>query len=416
MPECGVTSIYYDTEDAYRSGKYRRLIHQGGQWSGKTVNILVFLAMIACEQNGEFIITVTSESFPHLKKGALRDFERFVYPSFKSKIKSYHKTDHVVTFNSGAKIEFATYENEQAARGAKRNILFINEANSFDYMIFFQLDSRADFTIIDYNPTARFWSHDILEPEHDTLKIISDHRCNHFLTEERHRLVESIKDPELWRVYARGKTGNIMGVIFPEWTMIPDDDYPLEGDFFWGEDFGYTVDPTAIVKCCRKGKNIYLHQVAYQSGKIPAQRQRELLRENGYDSEQSDYCEHDEDMIRQLQLLGVTAVAARKPPGSIKAGIDKIKEYNIYFTQSSSAIIMEKSRYVWMVDKETGKLINKPIDKWNHMMDAVRYAIYTHFFRDEEEQESQQLPEDPEEEPNILEEKDPEEEIYETID
>lgn len=381
-------SIFYPT---YYS-KARRIVHQGGQWSGKTVNVVIVLAKHAQENTskqlgyGDEVITITSQSLPHLRSGALRDFERFVYPAFKPFIKQYNKTDHTFYFKNGAIIEFKSYEDEIKASGAKRTRLYINEANAFDYMVYFQLDSRTDIqTILDYNPTAKFWVHDHLIGEEGTELFISDHRHNPFLSEAKHREIESIKDPELWKVYARGKTGNTTGIIYPNWTIINDEDYPEKEDgYFFGIDFGYENDPTAIYKMVRIANNIYVKEIAYQTGGIPPRHIVQLLKSSGYDGNRQVYCEHDPDQIRQLRQLNIMALPARKGPGSIRAGIQKVKEYNVFYTHSSTNLKEELKRYVWEMDKETSKPTNTPKAGWDHALDAIRYGIYSHFYRDRE--------------------------------
>jgi phage terminase large subunit len=220
-----VTPIYTKTLREIRNGT-RTIVHQGGQWSGKTVNILGALSTICSEDECDpFVATVTATSVPHLRGGALRDFEMYVYPSFASSIKKYHRTDKILTFRSGHQLEFKSFENEQAARGSKRKYLFVNEANAINQLIFFQLNSRTSgTTIIDYNPSVRFWAHDQLIGQPGTKTFYSDHRHNPFLTPDKHREIENIYnfesrkgDLELWKVYARGLTGNIEGVIFPNW-------------------------------------------------------------------------------------------------------------------------------------------------------------------------------------------------------
>ena len=147
-------AIYYPTLEC----KARRVVHQGGQWSGKTVNILAVLATRAASEKNK-VITVVAASLPHLKRGALRDFENYIYPYFKRLISNHNKTDNTFVFKTGSIIEFKSFETEFDARGAKRDYLYLNEANSIDYMIFYQLDSRTTTqSIIDYNPTAPFWA------------------------------------------------------------------------------------------------------------------------------------------------------------------------------------------------------------------------------------------------------------------
>lgn len=373
-------SIFYPTYES----KARRIVHQGGQWSGKTVNILISNCCHAVNNvGGDEVITVTAESLPHLKGGAIRDFDRFVFPHFSRFIKQYNKSDYIITFKSGAILEFKSFKDEMSARGAKRTRLFVNEGNHFDYMTFFQLDSRTEIqTIVDYNPTAKFWVHDHLVGEPNTELMISDHRHNPFLTPEKHAEIEGIKDPELWKVYARGKTGNIIGTIFPNWTVIDDNDFPKEDGIFWGLDFGYTNDPTALVKMVKIGESIFIHECCYTAGLTPTQLVV-ILKANGYVDEHTVYCEHDPDIISQLRGLDINAIRARKGPGSVNAGILKIKEYKVFYTYSSSNLKEELKRYVWEIDKDTGKPMNSPVDSWNHLMDAARMGIYTRYHREE---------------------------------
>jgi phage terminase large subunit len=367
-------SIFYPTFES----KARRIVHQGGQWSGKTVNILAVLATKAL-LTPNLVITVTSESLPHLRIGALRDFERFILPYFKAQCRITYSPFIVCTFANGSIIEFKSFQDEYDARGAKRNILFINEANRFSYMVYFQLDSRSDQTILDFNPTARFWAHDEVLPLEGTQLFISDHRHNPFLTEERHREIENIKDKELWRVYARGLTGNMEGIIYPNWRVIPDAEFP-DVDFIFGCDIGYTNDPTAIVKVAIIGNTIFLKELCYESG-LPPIKIVQILKANGYNGDTPIYCDHDPDFITQLRRLSVMALPARKGQGSVNAGIMKLKEYDVCYTASSRNIAEERSRYVWLKDPKTGKSINEPIGTFDHTLAAVRYAVYTHFYR-----------------------------------
>lgn len=399
-----VSPIYTETLDALRRG-VRRIEHRGGQYSGKTVNILSALATLCVEDEEPGINTVTSMSFPHLKGGALRDFETYVYEGFKDAIKSYHKTDHIFTFKSGSILEFKVYENEFTARGQKRKRLFINEANKFDWMTYWQLDSRSEQTIIDYNPTIRFWAHEKVTGQDGNILIISDHRHNPFLTFAKHREIESLcvfkRDPEgrvlvgkkgipltisgdyeLWKVYARGVTGNVTGVIFPNWEIIDDNDFPEDTDPIFSIDFGYTNDPTAIIKICKIGNTLFVKELAYETG-MPPYNIWSILKANGYDGEYMPlYCEHDPDMIRALRNLNIMALPARKGQGSINAGIELLKTFNVKYTESSRNLNKERSLYIWTVTKE-GLTTNIPIDNNNHCFDAIRYGVYTRYLQED---------------------------------
>lgn len=379
--------------------------------AGKTVNILGAMATMCAEDINPTVSTVTSMSMPHMKGGALRDFEMYVYGTFKGDIKKYHKTDHLFTFKSGSLLEFKVFESEFAARGPRRKRLFINEANRFDYMTYFQLDSRSEQTIIDYNPTLRFWGHD-LENDPDTVSFFSDHRHNPFLTDQKHREIEALctfeynedgtikfredgqpvvlkGSLELWKVYARGLTGNITGIIFPNWECIDDADFPKdrEQDWIFSIDFGYTNDPTAIVKICKVANTLFIKELAYETA-MSEHHIRSILLANGYNSNMPLYCEHDPDMIAALRNLGILAMPARKGQGSINAGIKLINSYDVKYPHSSKNLHTERGLYIWEVDEKhivdgKPKVTNIPVDRNNHLMDACRYGVYTKFLRTE---------------------------------
>ena len=394
--------IFTKTLEELRLGT-RRIIHQGGQNSGKTVNILGALATCCAEEEDGKITTVTSMSMPHLKAGALRDFEMYVMDTFGGEIKQWNKTDKLATFKSGCMMEFRVFDTEMKARGVKRKRLFVNEANSFPKLLWFQLDSRSEQSIIDYNPSIRFWAHEDLIGEDGNKFYISDHRHNPFLTEEQHRFIENIcrfkvdensnillnakgeplverGDYELYKVYARGLTGNVTGIIFPHWQMIDESEMPIDIDWVYSIDFGYTVDPTAIIKQCKIGETLYIKELAYESG-IPPKDIKQILIGEGFKGEDILYCEHDPDMIRILRNLGINATFARKGQGSVNAGIQLLNTYKIKYSNLSKNLKKELGLYIWEVDKVNGKLMNTPVDRNNHALDAVRYGAYTKFLR-----------------------------------
>lgn len=383
MFEC--TSVFH----ANQQSKAQIVINQGGTSSSKTYSIVQLLFLIAVYTPGQ-VITITGESMPNLRKGAYRDAETIYARSkhLQQLITFWNKADRVIYFKNGSIIEFVTNLDEQSAKNGKRDYLFVNEANGITWAIFWQLAIRTRKQVfIDYNPSAPFWAHEKLigtTPEsndlHATVQlIISDHRHNCFLTPDEHAKIEGIKDPELWKVYARGLTGNLQGLIYPDARRIPDKDYPWDASKIAGIDFGYTNDPTAIARVAFIGDNLFIHELCYEAGLAPI-KQKQLLTASGFTNEPV-YCENDPDQIAQLRRHSVLAIPARKGPGSINSGIQKMKEFNIHYTASSLNLHDEKQKYMWVIDPITGKPTNTPVDQFNHLWDAARYAVYTHFFR-----------------------------------
>jgi len=385
------TSIVFE---ANYNSKADIVVNQGGTDSGKTYSIIQVLLTIATSTiapDEDPIITIVGETVNNLKKGAYRTAKSICNSNdeLKSHIKNWNETDRTIYFKSGWIMEFISCDTEQSAKQGKRQYSFFNEANGISWLIFWQIAKRTRVkTFIDYNPSAPFWAHEKLigtDNESNDLSanvqlIISDHRHNPFLSEKEHARTEGIKDKNLWNVYARGLTGNLIGLIFPNWQKIPDDQYPWNEPSFGGLDFGYTNDPTAGVKLVRIGESIFIHELCYTPGITPTNL-KQILNANGLKDGLPIYCEHDKDIVSQLRRLQVMALPANKGPGSIKAGIAKLNEFKVFYTASSLNLDIEKRKYMWLVDKVTGKSTNEPIDQFNHLMDAIRYGVYTHYFR-----------------------------------
>ncbi len=387
------------------------VILQGGTDSGKTYATIQYLFTVATTTEAPAIdpvITIVSESVPNLKKGAYRIAKAMLNsnPILSAYLKTKpNESDRIFTFKTGWIMEFVGVTDEQNAKQGKRQYLFVNEAQGLSYPIFWQMAKRTRIrVVIDYNPSAPFWAHEKLigtDKNSNDLNalvqlIISDHRHNPFLSAKEHERTENIQDPDLHAVYARGKTGNLTGLVYTNWKQIPDELFPWNADNKIGcLDFGYTNDPTAGAILVKQGatelivkdkkvtrENIYVHQVVYQSDIVPNELAK-IFKEKpcSFGREDFIYCEHDGNWIRQLRMLALLAVAANKGPGSIKAGISKVKEYNIFYTASSINIRDELAKYMWMIDPETGKPTNTPVDANNHLMDAIRYGIYSNFLR-----------------------------------
>jgi len=391
-----VAMVVLETGPVYRANaeaSAELVINQGGTDSGKTYAIQQLLfshCMFTQAPQTDPVITVVGESIPNLKKGAYRTAKNIysTNPGIKNYIKSWNETDRTIYFKSGWIMEYQSYPDEQSAKQGKRQYLFANETNGMPYLVFWQLAKRTRIrTYIDYNPSAPFWAHEKLIGTNkqtndlgvDVELIISDHRHNPFLSQKEHFRTENIKDPELWRVYARGLTGNLSGLVYPNWTRIPDSEFP-NIDFFGGLDFGYTNDPSAGVKIAIVGNNVFLHELCYETAMSP-HTINTTFKVNGFTSDTEVFCENDADFIKDLRKEKMLALFARKGPGSIKAGISKVNEFNIFYTASSSNLHTERTKYMYIIDKDTGKPTNVPIDGFNHLMDAVRMGIYTKYFR-----------------------------------
>lgn len=349
----------------------RSLVRQGGTSSSKTFSNLQTLINIA-KLKGNLLISVVSESMPHLKRGCIRDFENIMDDEFDRR--AFNKTEATYTFPSKTKIEFFGADDAAKLRGGRRDIVFINEANNIPKESRDQLECRTKmFEIIDYNPVAEFWAHEMVGDTKVDFDISTYLDARHVLPKA---IVDSIesrkdKDPNWWRVYGEGLTGKIEGLIFPRFQMI--DQFP-DVPCVYGVDFGYTNDPTAIVRSVTKGDTLYLDEMHFETG-MQNRAIAKRLKQLGVQSNEVIYADCAEpksiDAIREHMFNVKPCVKGRD---SINAGIDVMHRYYIKVTKRSTNLIKELRNYRYDKDKE-GKLTNTPIDLWNHCIDAVRYSV-----------------------------------------
>lgn len=353
----------------------RVFVNQGGTSSGKTYCIMQRLISIAVNEPAT-IITVAGQDLPNLKVGAMRDTETIFSDSeWLQAFFTWNRSDYTIKGQNGSLIEFKSYDGEQDAKNGKRDYLFINEANGITYGIYWQLAIRTRRQIfIDYNPSARFWVHEQVMGREGVKLIISDHRSNMFLTDEEHRRIEGISDPELWKVYARGKTGSITGLVFSHFNVV--DELPPREEWkvsAWGLDWGFSADPTALVHLVLSHGEIWTDELIYQTGLTNPDIAR-LMKEAGLTGRDEVIADSAEPKsIAELNRMGYFIKACKKGADSISNGIDILKRYTWNVTRRSAGLRKELLAYKWKTDRN-GDMTNQPIDAFNHAIDAVRYA------------------------------------------
>ena len=367
-----VLPLYYANANSTKRCK----INQGGTSSGKTYSIMQLLMVRAMETNNQ-IITVVGQDIPNLKKGAYRDAKtiRNNSPELLVWFPKVNEGERLFQCINGSVIEFTSYKDAQDAKSGKRDYLFVNEANGVPFDIFWQLYMRTRKEVfIDYNPSARFWVHEKLLNRHDVQLILSDHRQNRFLSQEQHDMIENIEDDELWKVYARGATGAITGLVFPRFNVVdalpPREEWKMH---VYCLDFGFTNDPTALVHLVLAHGELWLDEMLYATGMTNPMIAE---RAKGYGLTRNDVIIADSaepKSIRELNSLGLNVEACVKGADSIKNGIDIMQRYVMNVTRQSTGLRRELLNYKWRVTKD-GITTNEPVDCFNHAIDAVRYG------------------------------------------
>jgi len=351
------------------------IVNQGGTSSGKTYAIEQVLFCLACETPKQ-VITVVGQDIPNLKAGALRDALNIYNSSdqIKAMVKSYNKSDRVFEFHNGTLIEFKSYDNAQDAKSGKRDYLFINEANGITYDIYTELALRTrERVFIDYNPNYNFWVHDHVIGKPGVQLIISDHRHNPFIKQTMRDKVESLKavDIELWKVYARGLTGKLSGLVFDNWHIcndIPPDAKRIAA----GLDFGFTNDETGCLLVYTQNGELWVDEMFYETGLTNTDIAARLITAGISKSTEIIADSAEPKSIEELKRLGWNIKGAKKGPDSIKNSIDILRRHKINITRRSVNLRNEIARYKWRIDR-SGKTINEPVDACNHLIDPLRY-------------------------------------------
>jgi len=368
-----LTPIYEQNQTAWLDGK-RRVLNEGGTASSKTWSILQLLVTIAQYSKSRLLISIVSESLPHLKRGAIRDFFRVLDESADNNPR-YNKTEQTYNFGNSI-IEFFGADEADKVRGPRRDILFINEGNNVPWETARGLDIRTRlFTIVDWNPVSEFWAHEYWVNDPVSAYVHSTYLdAIDVLPAEVVTNIESYKDkdPNWWAIYGLGKLGKVEGLVYPFFEQV--DELP-DGDVFYGLDFGYSNDPTVLVKNVILDDGLFAQEKIYESGMtndMIAYRMAELGVRKHYDEIFADSAEPKS--IEEIYQHGFNIKGVTKGPGSVEFGHQKVRQYKQYWTKDSIDCIKEQRNFRYIPDKN-GKLTDKTTHAFSHGMDARRYGI-----------------------------------------
>lgn len=353
MPECTIAAL------------------QGGTRSGKTYAVLMFIIRL-CKRYKGLTISIVRQTFPALRATAMRDFIEILEKD--GLYSDYYHNKSENTYNLwGNTVEFFAIDDEQKVRGRKRDLLFVNEANEITYPKFTQLLFRTTGkVIIDYNPSMNdSYIYDHVLSREDCKVLITTYKDNPHLSQSIINEIERLRliDPEGYKVFGQGQRGNISGLIFRIATEV--ESFPIDIPFGYGMDFGFTNDPTTLVKVAVKGDDIFFEELLYQTGMTTPEITR-FLKTIVTDRSEIIADSAEPRLIEEIRRSGFNIFNAIKGPGSITQGIDAIKRYRINVVKGSVNLLKEFRNYKYKTDS-SGKVMNEPIDYWNHAIDAGRY-------------------------------------------
>ena len=349
---------------------------QGGTSAGKTFGVLPILIDIATKTELTEI-SIVAESIPHLKRGAMKDFKKIMKETGRWFDNRWNATDFKYTFANGSQIEFFSADNDAKLRGARRDYLYMNEANNMVFHAYTELASRTKLGVyLDWNPTNEFWFHTELQNDSDVDFIIVNYLDNEACPESALNFINKAKEKALtstywdnwYKVYGLGQLGTLEGVIFENYELI--DTIPAEAKLIgYGLDFGYSNDPTALVEVHEYDGKIICNEVIYSTSLLNS----DIINLMSQDKRLPIWADSAEPKsIEEIRRAGYNIKAVVKGADSISFGISVLQQKQMLITKASVNLIKELRAYSWDTDK-TGKKLNKPIDSMNHAIDALRY-------------------------------------------
>lgn len=353
--------------------KKRVRIVRGGTSSSKTFSIIPMLITYAVQKDNTEI-SIVSESIPHLRRGAIRDFLKIMQMVGMYDPNKWNKSSLTYTFSNNSFIEFFSADQPDKLRGARRDVLFINECNNVDWESYYQLAIRTrKFIYLDYNPVTEFWVDTELVHDADSEMIVLTYKDNEALDSsivaEIEKAKEKAETSEYWRnwwaVYGLGQIGNLEGVIFSNYQLI--DTIPSDARLLGcGVDFGYSVDPTAIVEVYQYNDQRIIKEICYRTGMLNSDIAKVLPKGIPVYADSAE-----PKSIEEIRRFGISIKGVTKGKDSINYGIQVMQGQNYMITKDSTNLIKELRGYCWDKGKD-GKTLPIPVGD-DHIIDAWRY-------------------------------------------
>lgn len=387
--------------DLYENTEKFITIVTGGRGSGKSYNVSVFLERLSFESGHKILFsryTMASASM-----SIIPEFQEKIESDVASEYFDVTKTDITNTYSDSV-IMFRGIKTSSGVQTAKLKSIqglttfvcdeaeeWTSEEDFEKIMLSIRQKGIQNRIIIIINPCdSNHWVYKrFIENTHKLVEIdgvqvqISTHpnvlhiHTTYFdnlenLSPEFLKEVEDMKvsNPEKYAHVVIGRWADVAeGAVFKKWGIVKE--FPQECKKVGiGQDFGFTNDPSAAVRCGIIDNRLYVDELFYETDMLSsaiANRLKPFSMKVFADSQ-------DPRLIQEIKNRGVNIYPVDKFPGSIKAGIDKIKDMEFFVTERSYNLITELRKYVWDKDKD-GNYINEPVDEYNHLMDAIRYYV-----------------------------------------
>jgi phage terminase large subunit len=373
------------------------VVLEGSSRSTKTFSIIQYF-ILACLENKKHIHRSFRAEQTVCRKTLIPDFMEIMATSFPElSMKSWNKQEACYTFPNGSQFLFDGCDTGKL-HGMRQDSAHLNEVMEFPYSAWTQIAARTTgLKVFDFNPslTHHFVFSTILtRDEKEFTYNHSTYKDNKHLSSEQVGEIEGwepnavndragTSDQWLWDVYGLGKRGRRQGAIYKRWQITEKwpDRWACQR-WGYGLDFGFSVDPTALIECCLFQDNVYLRQRIYQTGLVATRSEsnpRIPCIQNHYeeldiDKNAKQYADSARpDSIAELAGVGWNVIPTHKGRDSVNSGIQRLQRFNLQVHISSQDLQIELENYSWMMDRATEEIKDVPEDKFNHGLDAARY-------------------------------------------
>lgn len=370
------------------------IFSEGGTSSTKTYSFCQALIIKSFQETGK-LTTIVRKTWPSLRDSAYKDFFDILQNMGLYDERNFSKTEKTYELN-GNIVQFLALDQPQKKRGARRDRLWMNEANEFEYEDYFQLMIRTKGEKwLDYNPSDEYhWIYEEIDAQkgeefdrdlfgRKVHFIRSTFLDNPFLDISIVRQIKMLKktDPTYWKIYGLGERAVTQLKIYHNWHEIgyfPED---CEEQCF-GMDFGFN-NPAVLLRVGFKYKvngqylDVYYDEIFYKTQCTNSQliQLAKTMIPNHLLDKIIYQDSAEPDRIQEFKNAGFRVKPAYKGPNSVADGIDQLKRCNIYITSRSVNTIKEIKAYKWKEDKN-GKALEEPLKFMDHAMDAMRYPVY----------------------------------------
>lgn len=369
------------------------ILDQGGTRSSKSYSIAQLMILKVITERNKRVI-VCRKTFAALRKTLLRDFIKVLGQHNILDKFIYNKSNATLLCKqTKSTIEFVGLEDSLKIQGLSCNYFVIEEAIEVEYPIFQQLilrmtdpssDGKKNQCYLLYNPSnVHSWiKTKIIDKRTDYDLIISTYEDNSFLTLDAIKEIELLKqtDHDAWLCYGQGDWSSVKGAIFKNYDTYDTLDESEIDEVYYGLDFGFVNDITAVSKVYvkKKTKELFIEQIFGERGLTNQDISEQLFSQINNRNVHIVADSAEMKSIEELRRLGWKHIqGVKKGPNSINFGIQLMKQYKIHLNSTSNDLITEFQNYKWIEGKD-GEALNLPCDDFNHYIDSIRYVVMTY--------------------------------------